>query len=88
MKKHDYTALDTAILATLKEAPCTSANMLHRTCPVFFECEKLQEAAGYTAWRQPIKPAFRFLDARLQALRKAGKITFAGGAWSLVEAAA
>jgi len=77
--KHDYTKLDAAILAALhpSRGSVTSA-AIDRDKDVKAAIEHLRQA-------QSDKAPFRFVDARLQALRKAGKIRHAGKGWSQVE---
>ena len=69
--KHDYTRLDAAILDALAQGPLTFAFFAYRGA-VEEESKKLEVAHGDPR----VKPAWRFVDARLQALRKAGKIRF------------
>lgn len=75
--KTDYTALDAAILARIKQKPANFTEL--QSGDVQKAAEAL--APGLTRWS---KPAWRFIDARLQALRKAGKITYSGKTgWSI-----
>lgn len=74
MSKPDYTALDAAILARITQKPVNFTQL---------QSGAVQKAAdafvtgGY-------KPAWRFIDSRLQALRKAGKIVYSGKTgWSI-----
>lgn len=73
--KHDYTKLDAAILARIAEG-CVSFTQLQAG-----EVIKLANAHS-EADDEPctsklrLKPSWRFIDARLQALRKAGLITY------------
>lgn len=77
--KHDYTELDAAILARIGDAGrpvgfnailgCNSVDRL-----------SLGPASTDDAKRAG-KPAWRFVDARLQALRKAGKIKSTPAGW-------
>ena len=76
--KHDYTALDSQLLAAIKSGKRFSGSI---TCAeVMVEAKKLEAAHNvYTPlghWTY--KPSYRFIDARLQALRKAGKIEWLG----------
>lgn len=72
--KTDYTYLDAAILACIQEAqPVGFTGLL--------EDERIKEEARSLELNQRIprftsdrKPGWRFVDARLQALRQAGKI--------------
>lgn len=76
--KTDYTKLDAAILEAIKNERRTADDIL-KYAWVKHECLDLEAATSLK------KPAFRFLDARLQALRKAGKIVFnhASRCWGL-----
>lgn len=82
--KHDYAALDKAILKSIENSPS------HRFGGAFGsqvqeETSRLAaaELAADPGKRYP-KPAFRFLDSRLQALRKAGHIEYSSKAgWCL-----
>ena len=69
--KHDYTHIDAAILHALAQAPLTFASFAY-SGDVEKESKKLEVAHGDPR----VRPAGRFVDARLQALRKAGKIRF------------
>ena len=67
--KQDYTQLDAAILAAIKDG-CSCAEVIMNGSDVGQICRVMEskDTSG--------KPAFRFLDARLQALRKRGDIDF------------
>lgn len=72
--KHDYTALDREILKAIESGKRFLGSI---TCAeVMQEAKKLEAAHNGdmlpTDWKY--KPAWRFIDSRLQALRKAGKI--------------
>lgn len=69
--KHDYTQLDAAILDSLAQGPLTFGFFAYGGA-VAGESKKLEIAHG----DPKVKPAWRFVDTRLQALRKAGKIRF------------
>lgn len=76
--KHDYTALDSQLLAAIKSGKSYSGEI---TCAeVLLEAKKLEAAHNGDMppghWKY--KPAWRFIDSRLQALRKAGKIEWLG----------
>lgn len=76
--KHDYTALDGQLLAAIKSGKRFSGDI---TCnEVMQEAKKLEVAhngaLSPSHWKY--KPSYRFIDARLQALRKAGKIEWLG----------
>jgi len=66
----DYTKLDAAILALIACRPVTFTAI---TCNpgVQAQVKPLTDA-------DPKKPAFRFVDSRLQALRKRGLIKYSG----------
>lgn len=69
-KKHDYTKLDAAILDALKERPHAFSELLGVES-VKNEARRLENEPQSFG-----KPDWRFLDSRLQALRKAGKICY------------
>lgn len=76
--KHDYQKLDAELLKAIGSGKRFSGDI---TCAeVMQEAKKLEAAhngdMNRNHWK--FKPAFRFIDARLQALRKAGKINFHG----------
>ena len=74
MRKHDYTALDAAILARVAHKPANFTELQSGT---------VQKAAEVLVTGS-YKPAWRFIDSRLQALRKAGKIVYSGKTgWSI-----
>ena len=90
MKKHDYTELDGQLLAAIKSGKRYSGEI---TCAeVLLEAKKLEAAHNGDMsphdWKY--KPAWRFIDSRLQALRKAGKIEWLGAkkGWSACEGVA
>lgn len=66
--KHDYTKLDAAIIDKIRSG---TANLTGLVCALSTLAEPF---SGY-------RPAWRVIDRRLQALRKAGKITYSGGRW-------
>ena len=69
MKFPNYSTLDALILAHLSNFPDGAMNKDLLKSEVLSECSRLsRDNAG--------KPAFRFLDKRLQVLRKAGIIYF------------
>lgn len=75
--KHDYTKLDAAILAALKDAPLTFTAM-QGNAEVRKEVGLIEAKHNEGLLRRDsaYKPGWRFLDSRLQALRKAGKVGF------------
>lgn len=78
MQRHDYTALDRELLKAIKSGKRFSGDT---TCTeVVQEAKKLEVAhngaMSPSHWKY--KPSYRFIDARLQALRKMGKINFRG----------
>lgn len=83
--KHDYTALDSAIKAALATGP-KKFRELETTPSIKQQSIKLAAAhnAGITS-KYDQKDAWRFVDSRLQALRKKREIEFGGAAigWSL-----
>lgn len=74
MSKPDYSALDAAILARIAQKPANFTELQSGTV------QKAADAFVIGSY----KPAWRFIDARLQALRKAGKIVYSGKTgWSI-----
>ena len=73
MLKLDYKPLDAAILASLASRTKTFTEFAYGG-PVYDEARSLEAAFG----DPKVKPGWRFVDSRLQALRKAGKIRFVG----------
>lgn len=71
MKKYDE--IDNAIMVEMDASP-VSFNQLHSR-NVFILC------AEYAKTENRNNTDWRILDRRLQALRKAGKITFTGKGW-------
>ena len=77
MTKHDYTELDAAILSRIAQKPANFTQL---------QSGAVQKAADAFV-TDSYKPAWRFIDARLQALRKAGKIVYSGKVgWSIAGA--
>jgi len=76
MKKLDYTKLDAAIVAAISSGQSQFSR---------FACQddvKTESCALAVQHGDPrVKPAWRFVDARVQALRKAGKIVHSNGHW-------
>lgn len=87
--KHDYTALDSAIKAALAIGP-KKFRELETKPSIKQQSIKLAAAhnAGITS-KYDQKDAWRFVDSRLQALRKKGDICFVDQArgWCLKEKA-
>ena len=77
-----YAILDAAILARLKEGTY-SFNELNYSSAIFDELIALAKKhnEGLNSFRH--KLPFRFLDGRLQALRKKGLIEFSDAKWKL-----
>ena len=74
MSKHDYTELDAAILSRIAQKPANFTEL---------QSGAVQKVADAFVTGS-CKPAWRFIDARLQALRKAGKIVYSGKTgWSI-----
>ncbi len=63
--KHDYTNLDDAILTVVASGPIAFHSL---------SCRVAAHSAGYA--ENDNAPAWRIVDRRLQALRKAGKIKY------------
>lgn len=86
--KHNYTALDSAILEALKSGAKTFRS-IESYPKVRTEANSLESVnnAGLTIYER--KDAWRFIDSRLQALRKKGQIEFIDQArgWALKEQA-
>lgn len=74
--KTDYTALDAALLARIKQKPANFTEL---------QSGDVQKESIALAKAGPSgKPSLRYVDARLQVLRKAGKITYSGKTgWSI-----
>lgn len=86
--KHDYTALDSAIQEALTNGAKTFRNI--ESYPKAKEAaEKIALAHNYGMDRWQRKDAWRFIDTRLQALRKKGHIVFIDQrrGWALKEQA-
>ena len=81
--QHDYTNIDAAICARLKSGPNTFTQLQYGD--VQKEAKKLEHEDTKKRGSWPTS-AFRFIDRRLQALRKSGKITYSTkSGWSLVD---
>ena len=65
--KNDYTKLDAAILARINEFGPITFGLISCHSRVSGEAVKFQSA---------FKPAWRYVEARLQTLRRAGKIEY------------
>ena len=72
MAENKYTKLDSLIAAALRSRPSTFTQLLSGA--VRDECIRLNNEHTGAEWRRP--GAYRFLDRRLQALRKTGVIRF------------
>lgn len=70
---NDYTYLDAAIISGIKELQPISFNGLLNDHFVMRESLSLEVNQRLPRFTSDRKPAWRFVDARLQALRKAGK---------------
>lgn len=80
MTRRDYTALDAAILKAVSERGPIDFTPLLGVFEVKEEAEKLEAAArGKSASRFDEKPAWRFVDGRLQVLRRHGLIRYQRG---------
>jgi len=73
--KNDYTKLDEAILIALSERS-RKFYEITREARVLLESQAL--AKSVAKGLSSDKPAWRFVDSRLQAMRKAGKVAFRG----------
>ncbi|HEY1129162.1 MAG TPA: hypothetical protein VGF12_07145 [Roseateles sp.] len=88
--KYDYTKLDAAILKSLNESNPVLFTGLYQG-KVRAAAEALEDQArGHTKSKRDEKPSWRFVDGRLQALRKAGKVKYQRKpeGWVLVKAEA
>ena len=74
--KHDYTKLDAAILARIAELGCATFTRLQSGDVQMISEEAAAEHNKTVALKWKLKPGWRFIDARLQALRKAGRIRY------------
>lgn len=70
-KKHDYTTLDAAIIRRITEAAPASFSEVFS-----FNSDTMKEADALAAADFENSEAWRIVDRRLQALRKAGKIKY------------
>ena len=81
--KHDYTELDAAILERIGRGDCPTFTQIDAgECAR--EADKIVDACksqGLPPREIPI--AFRLVDRRLQAMRRAGKIRYTGKGWAL-----
>ena len=83
--KHDYTALDSATKAALASRPKKFREM-ENAPEIKRQAIKLEAAHNANVkYLRDQKPAWRFVDTRLQALKKKDEVEFGGGAvgWSL-----
>jgi hypothetical protein len=73
--KHDYSALDAAILARINRGHTFASDIEGGLV--------WQEARSFTSQNTPM---FRIIDRRLQALRKAGRIAYSHKTgWAIVQ---
>jgi hypothetical protein len=85
--KPDYSKLDAAILFAIRHE-CTSFYQLESAEMVKREARALAELSPKDR-RGDRKPAFRFIDSRLQALRKRGTLSFdRKNGWQIAKVAA
>jgi len=92
MKKPIYSKLDAALLAVIAQLAPVRLHELNKAGRVKRQAEALETATkGRSAGTGDEVPAWRFVDRRLQALRRAGRIRFKSetGAhgWIIVEGA-
>lgn len=76
MKKLDYAKLDAAIVAAISSGKGQFYQFAYQDDVKTESCALEVQHGG-----PRVKPAWRFVDARLQALRKAGKIVHSKGHW-------
>lgn len=74
-QKHDYTALDAHILERITEGEHTIGGLMAGKVLAEAQALEAENKAMLTGPYRVGRPAFRFVDSRLQALRKANKIT-------------
>lgn len=84
----DYSGLDAAVLKSLEIKPKGFSELLNDE--VLTICKKLEDGSkAYSVHGFPVSvtPAFRFLDRRLQAMRKKGKVQYdkKANTWGLVK---
>lgn len=79
MITHDYANLDAAILAAIESHQPITFSTLCVMPGVKQESETLSAAQQRQTAGRALKEPFRFIDARLQSLRKAGKVEPVGG---------
>lgn len=79
--KTDYTELDAALLARIRQKPATFTELQSREIQAIADAFAADHPSRGT---RNEKPAWRYIDTRLQALRKAGKIVYSGKTgWSV-----
>ena len=78
MNKHDYTALDCEILKAIESGKRFYGDIA--CAEVMKEAKKLEASRNgdLSPGHFFFKPGWRFVDSRLQALRKSGKIEWHG----------
>ncbi|YCH23107.1 hypothetical protein M1D96_06280 [Pseudomonas sp. D1-3] len=81
VKVSEYAALDAAILQLIKDG--TGQFYEIETHPSIRRLTGPMREVSYKP-RKGFTDEFRFVDRRLQALRKAGRIGFASGKWRLM----
>ncbi len=74
--KNDYTALDTAILAAISARAGALSFSAMQTGAILDEAQKIADAENTGKMAREKKRAWRVIDRRLQALRKAGRIRY------------
>lgn len=75
--KHDYTALDAAIVKRIREGAKSIGAIEQADVAKLTKAIADADNATRETWRS--MPSWRVVDRRLQALRKAGKIKFVRG---------
>lgn len=83
----DYSDLDNAVLGSLEKPKCFSELLdgeVLTICKNLEDASKIHSAHGFMVSKTP---AFRFLDRRLQAMRKKGKVLYdkKANTWGLVK---
>lgn len=77
-KTGQYDKLDAAIIRCIKGGMNTLASLAGCRSQASVVAISIHIAQGKTVYE---KPAWRYIDSRLQALRKRGVISYGGGVW-------
>jgi hypothetical protein len=75
--KHDYTTFDAKLLELIRAGTVTATALTNALEP---DCKQFEKTTA------PFPcPAYRVVDKRLQALRKAGKVRYGRNDWQVIE---